>query len=223
MRKCLAMLFLLIAAGCASDPFTRPPLPDLVNPDPKSIVEQFANSLPRQFTSEDNVVIQAPFGNQIAVLGVLKVDRDAGTFELIGLNPLGVKFFDIASNEHDSTIRFAIPPLLEHRDLLLSIAADIRLIYFNPTPESGLDVQIEPKIVRFSKNTSDGKLVYEFGDIPGVLLEKRMDALFGATWRVRYYQYAVQSGELFPHGIVMDNNRFHYRIIIKNSDWTSDP
>jgi len=56
---------------------------------------------------------------------------------------------------------------------------------------------------------------------PAVLLQKQLDGFFGPTWRVRYYDYRPgDGGRLFPHGIVMDNFQFHYRIIIKNRDWS---
>jgi hypothetical protein len=51
-----------------------------------------------------------------------------------------------------------------------------------------------------------------------VLLEKRLEGFWGTIWRVRYYRYAPESGGLYPRGIVMDNERFHYRIIVKNRD-----
>jgi hypothetical protein len=73
--------------------------------------------------------------------------------------------------------------------------------------------------VRFYENTPEGKLVYEFGGQPTVLLEKRLDGAFGPIWRVRYYEYATATTWLYPRGIVMENNRFNYRIIVKNREW----
>jgi hypothetical protein len=220
----LAMVIsLLLLAGCAADPFTRPPLPVLNNADPKLIRADFAASLPGQFTSDDTVVIEAPFGNKLAALGVLRVDRAAGTFELVGLNPIGVKFFDIAGDRTTATVRYAIPPLMQHEDLLLSMATDIRRMYFDLVPGDDFEVYIQPTFVRYSQHTPDGKLVYEFGDTPTVLLEKRIDGFFGTVWRVRYYLYGPSARAAFPAGIVMDNNQFHYRIVVKNRDWEVGP
>ena len=216
--KILMIVSLLLLAGCAPDPFTRPPLPVLNNPNPGSICAEFAARLPARFTSDDTVVIDAPFGNEVAALGVLHVDRPAGTFELVGLNPLGVKFFDIAGDRSAATVRFALGPLMQHEDLLLAMAADIRRMYFDLVPGDDFQVDLQPTIVRYIKQKPEGRLVYEFGDEPAVLLEKRLDGFFGTVWRVRYYLYG-KSPAAFPAGIVMDNNQFHYRIVVKNRDW----
>lgn len=184
--------------------------------------DSFARTVPNRFDSDDTVIIEAPFNHDLEVLGVLRVDRPAGTFELIGLNPLAVKFFDLTSNRQGATIRFAIAPLLAHREILLSVAQDIRRIYFDLTPSETAKAEIEPTTVRFSEKNSEGTLIYEFGGDPQVLLEKRLDGFFGAIWRVQYFQYASNGSTLYPRGIVLDNSRFHYRIIVKNRDRTKD-
>jgi hypothetical protein len=210
----IALSMMLMVAGCYADPFTRAPLPRLIHPDPEMIRDHFAHDLPNRFTSDDTVIIESPFV-QIVVLAVLRVNRSAGTFELIGLNPLGVELFHLSGNRHKSTVDSAVPPLMRHRRVLLSIADDIRRIYFNLTPPDNAGVQIEKTSVRFH----DRKLVYEFGDVPTVLLDKHMDGPLGAIWRVRYFKYLQGAAGLYPRGIVMDNNHFHYRIVVKNRSW----
>ena len=164
------------------------------------------------------MIIQAPFHNNLAVLGVLRVNRVAGTFELVGLNHLGVKLFDLSGDRRGTTVRFAIPPLAKQQDVLVAIGEDIRRMYFDLVPGQGAEAQIERTDVKFTQKESGGRLVYLFGGQPGVLLEKRMIGFFGAVWRVRYYRYKSQETSLYPAGIVMDNNQFFYRIIVKNRD-----
>ncbi len=208
-------------AGCRAEPFSRPPLPVLVDPDPQSIRDRFPQLLPDPFTSDDTVIVQAPFRDDLAVLGVLNVNRKAGTFELYGLNQLGVQFFHVGGDRGSVAIRDAVPPLMEHKEILLSMARDIQRIYFNPAPAANASVDISPTQVTFTQSTPDGKLIYDFGMLPTVLLQKQLAGCFGATWRVRYYDYrAGADGKLFPHGIVMDNFQYHYRIVIKNRDWS---
>jgi hypothetical protein len=216
------LALILLTAGCAVEPFTREPLPVLKNPNPSVMRDSFAHTISKHFDSDDTVIIEAPFNHDLEVLGVLRVDRPAGTFELIGLNPLAVKFFDISSDRQGTTIRYAIAPLLAHREILLSIARDIRRMYFDLTPTENAKAEVEPTKVRFTEKTPDGTLVYEFGGDPPVPLEKRLDGFFGTIWRVRYFQYASTGSSLYPRGIVMDNSRFHYRIIVKNRDRTKD-
>jgi hypothetical protein len=222
MKRAWIIALVLLPAlltGCAAEPFTRSPLPALKNPDPRAIRAQLARSLPDRFTSDDTVIIQIPFRNDLAVLGVLRVDRSAGTFELVGLNQLGVKLFHVAGDSHGDTIRFAVPPLMKHKDLLMAIAEDIRRMFLNLVPDSASEPDIDSTTIEYTQETPEGKMEYEVGDSPPVLLEKRLAGFFGDQWRVRYYRYRSSSGSLYPRGIVMDNGHYHYRIIVKNRDW----
>lgn len=213
-----AMMLLALIAGCAAEPFVRPPLPLLKDVNPQAMRDGFAHSLPARFTSDDTVIIHAPFRHDMAILGVLRVNRPADTFELVGLNQLGVQLFYLSGDSHGDTIRSALPPLLKQKDVLLAMAEDIRRMYFNLVPENDAEIETDSTTVRFTQDAKHGELVYEFGGDPAVLLEKRQNGCFGASWRVRYYDYASSSGSLYPRGLVMDNGHYHYRIIVKNRD-----
>ena len=211
-------VLLAMLAGCAKQPFAPEPLPVLRNPNPPVMRESFARVLPNRFTSDDTVIIQAPFHDDLAALGVLQVDRSAGTFELVALNHLGIKLFDLRGDHSGVSVVFALPPLMKHKGILLAIGRDIQRMYLDLIPDSGAKVVIESKDIRFSEDRPDGTLIYKFGGEHSSLLEKRLDGFFGMIWRVRYYLYGDESGALYPHGVVMDNGRYHYRIIVKNRD-----
>jgi len=217
-RRWAILLLLPLIGGCAGEPFVREPLPVQHHPDPSAIRDEFARTMTDRFISDDTVIIQAPFRNDLAVLGVLRVDRVAGTFELVGLNHLGVKLFDLNGDRQGTTVRFAIPPLMKQQEVLVAMGDDIRRMYFDLLPGHSAAAQIERTDVKFTQKEPGGRLVYEFGGRPGVLLEKKLIGFFGAVWRVRYYRYESQGASLYPRGIVMDNSWFHYRIIVKNRD-----
>ena len=204
--------------GCAAEPFERPPLPELVHPNPSALRAEFAGQLKERFISDDTVIIQAPFRDDMAILGVLQADRRAGTFELLGMNHMTVTLFHLCGEDGDKAIRYAMPPLMEQKETLLGIAGDTRRMYLDLVPAADAAVTIQPTYVRFSQETAEGTLVYEFGGVPTVLLEKRLEGFWGTIWRARYYDYA-ESPASHPRGVVMDNNRFGYRIIVKNRDW----
>jgi len=213
-----ASVSLILVTGCAPAPFALSPLPTLSNPDPLTLRDTFAASIPPHFISDDSVIIYAPF-HRLAVLGVLRVDRAAGTFELAGLNQIGVQIFELGGDRNGNIVRFAIPPLDQQREVLLSIAADVRRIYFDLLPADGAKVDVRPTFVRFRQPANSGTLIYEFGGQPTVLLEKRFAGWLGTIWRVRYFDYAISNGSLYPRGVVMDNAQYHYRIVIKNRQW----
>jgi len=217
-RRMMALLLLFGALGCAPEPFARGPLPVLRAPDATVMRDQVARTIPGNFITDDTVIIHAPF-HDIAVLGVVRIDRSAGTFELVGLTQLGVQLFAVGGDQKTIVVRFAIPPLDQQHDLLVSIGQDVRRMYFDLLPSPTAKVEPRRTFVRFSERNEAGTLIYEIGGEPTVLLEKRQAGMFGTLWRVRYFDYTPVPGGLYPRGIVMDNSRYFYRIVVKNRDW----
>lgn len=127
------------------------------------------------FISDDSVIVSPPFHDAIAFLGVLKVDRASGTFELAGLNQTGIKLFELSGTSSGTTVRFAVPPLMSHKDILLALGTDIRRMFFDLVPPAASKTRIDKTYVKFS----DGKMVYKLGGNPAVLLEKREDGFSG--------------------------------------------
>src|ERR1700675_2508793 len=106
------LVLLATVAGCAKLPFSAEPLPALANPDPQAMRENFARALPNRFISDDTIVIQAPFHDDLAVLDVLRMDRSAGKFELVALNHLGIKLFDLSGDRANVSVGYVLPPLM---------------------------------------------------------------------------------------------------------------
>jgi len=212
------LVLLAVVGGCAKLPFAAEPLPTLVNPDPATMRDSFARGLPNRFTTDDTIIIHAPFHDDLAVLGVLRVDRPAGTFELIALNHLGIKLFDLSGDREKVSIGYLLPPLMGLKDVLMWIGRDIGRMYLDVVPSEGAKVEIGSNEILFIDKESAGTVVYEFGGDPAVLREKWQKGFFGTPWDVRYFQYSTQFGGLYPRGVVMDNGRYHYRIIVKNRD-----
>jgi len=212
-----------LLTGCASEPFQQPALPTLHNPNPQTIRENFPKLLPDEFTTDDTLILQFPFHDDLVMLGVLNVNKPAGTFELYALNQMGVPFFHLGGDRSGVAIRDAIEPWMQHKDILLAIARDIQHIYFNPAPDSSASVDVSSTHVDFHQKSAEGTVSYQFGMEPTVLQQKQLDGFFGPAWRARYYAYKPGTGgKLFPTGIVMDNSAYHYRLIIKNRDWSID-
>ena len=182
----------------------------------------FARALPNRFVSDDSIIIQAPFHDDLAVLGVMRVDRSAGTFKMVALNQAGIKLFELCGDRANVSVGFVLPPLMSQKDVLVWIAHDIARMYLDPVPSDSAQTKIEPNKIRFFDKQSAGTVVYEFGGDPVVLRQKWMEGFFGAAWRVRYFRYSTEFGGLYPRGIVMDNGRYHYRIIVKNRDLEID-
>jgi hypothetical protein len=220
MNDRFACISLLLASlvGCSSEPFVRGPLPVLHHPDAEQVATNVRDSVADTFYSEDSVIISAPFHDDLAVLGVLQVDRKAGTFELVGLNQLGLELFHLSGDHQTVIIRSAVPPLMEQKDVLMSIGQDVRRMYFHVAPPADANYEVKETYIRYERNP----VLYEVGGHPSILLEKRVESTVGDQWKIRYFDYADANGRLYPRGIVMDNGDYHYRIVVKNRTWQAD-
>ncbi len=218
LRFAIPSFALALLAGCYSDAFTRPPLPVLDRPNARTVQADFAVMQADKFTSTDSVIIKAPFRDDLAVLGVVQVDRKAGTFEVVGMNQMGLELFHLTGDRNGTNIQSAIPPLMEQKLVLLSIGQDIYRMFFDLAPPVDANFEVKSTIIRYEA----GDVIYEFGGKPIVLLDKHVQGFFGDKWHVRFYDYAEIAGHLYPRGIVMDNGHYHYQVVIKNRDWQSD-
>jgi hypothetical protein len=176
--------------------------------------------VPGRFTADDTVIIHAPFRDDMVLLGVLHVDRVAGTFEVAGMSEMGIELFQLGGDRKGSTVRMAMPPLDQQGEVLAAMGRDIARAYLDLAPGPQAKVCVGRTSVSYSEERPEGRLVYELGGTPTVLLEKRMEDFWGWVWRVRYYDYFAGAGGLYPRGMVIDNSRYHYRIVIKNRGLT---
>ena len=217
LKLTLAVMFLSLAVGCATEPFKSDPSPPLKDSNPQAVRHGFMNQLTdHRFTLDQTLKLQAPFHKDLSVLSELVVDPAAGQFHMVGLSPLGVTLFQISGDHARVTIDFAVPPLMEHKDLLLELGRDVWRMQFDLIPGAGADVVAEETAIRFREETAEGRLTFEFGGDPTVLREKRVDGFFGTIWRVRYFQYTSPPGMVHPRGVVIDDDRFHFRLVIRN-------
>ena len=211
----IIMLGATLLTGCASVPFIAVPTPVLHEPDPAAMRSAWSANLPTRFTTEDTVVMEFP-GYSMALLGFLRVDRAAGTFKVQGMNHMGWRAFLISGTLSETEVLFAVSPLAKRPKVLQSIAQGIRHMYFNLVPDEEALVRVDARSVRYTENRPGANLEFVMGGADGVLLEKRLRGWTGPVWRVRYYEYAPLVEGVFPRGIVLDNARFHYRIVVKN-------
>ena len=220
---CCLGLLLCLMAGCADGPFVRKPMPVLQNPDPQAIRKDFEANTPKRLLTDDTVIIDSIIG-KMAGLGCLKVDRDAGTFELLCMNHMGVQLFYLGGDRKQTTIHYAVPPLLERKEILLAMAQDIRRMYFDLVPDPADSTVIGSRNVRYIDNQRFGELVYEFGGEDRALVEKSFISHHRTIWRVRYYDFtpAPNARGLHPRGMVLDNYQYHYTIVVKNRSWQAD-
>jgi hypothetical protein len=177
----------------------------------------YLDSLPKGKVVYDvSIIVEPPLHDSISALGELVVDRSADTFQFVALDHLGVTLLQISGDRNGSSVDYAVPELAEHKELLDALGHEIRGMYFDLVPSPMAQPDISENAVWYSDKTPEGTVQYELAGQPTVLLEKRLDGFLGPLWRMRYYQYTRTPLGVYPYGIVMDNDRYHYRIIVKN-------
>ena len=89
-------------------------------------------------------------------------------------------------------------------------------MYFDLAPDPSAQVRVEARSVRYTEDRPGAKVEFVMGGADGVLLEKRLTHWIWPVWRVKFYEYTPALEGVFPRGMVLDNARYHYRIVVKN-------
>ena len=67
-------------------------------------------------------------------IGVLSLDREARSFELSCMTPMGTKLFDLRKADGKPEVLFALPFFTEKKGFAEAVALDIARIYFDSEP-----------------------------------------------------------------------------------------
>ena len=95
-----------------------------------------------------------------------------------------------------------------------AVAISVRRIFLAPQPAPSDLLERSSTSYLLSRKSGDGgTLRFTFGGAEAQLLEKSSQGA-AESWRVRYYQYQRQAGQLFPGGIVLDDQQAGYRLTL---------
>lgn len=215
MRRLLpAMVLLAVLGGCAPAPFRGTDLVPLEGRDPATLLEEFRRSVPGRFRVLSSIVFELSW-NRLSALGVTEVNAEEGTFTALGMNPLGVKLFEIRGDRTEIDPRFVFEALRERGDAARAIGEDIRRIYLDLLPGPGASVHAGRTRIVFRERQGAGVVAYAFAGADGFLVEKAYLEDEKPVWRVRYYEYQRSGDKAYPMGIVLDNIRYGYRLTVR--------
>jgi hypothetical protein len=213
LLKTLPGLFLLLLSACAAVPFAPT---ELTPTSPRTAAELAGN---RWNSGNGNLLIRqsALFeleGMRVPVIGVMKLDRTAKVARLIGMNDMGVKLYDISVDATSSQAHFIIPDLARYPGFAEAVAVSVRRIFLTPEPSPDDTFERTPtNYLLTRKDAAGGESRFAFGGADTQLLEKSFRGPAEA-WQVRYYQYHRLQGQIFPGGIVLDDDRAGYRLTL---------
>jgi hypothetical protein len=219
MRNLIAGIFIfLFIAGCSMVPFRETSLVSLDSEDPWTMVKRFQQGIPSSFQLLTSVVFEYN-SRTFSGIGTVQINRSEGVFKAAGMNPMGVKLFELTGDRHSVTGLYAIADLTRHGDIVTAVGMDIRRIYFDLVP--GPDAKIwkgKYKLI-FRQSSGPGFLEYVFAGTGGDLIEKRYYEEDGIVWKVSYYEYRDVDGKRQPQGIVFAHYGHRYRLIVRQKEF----
>lgn len=211
--RLLAGIILLMLTACTTVPFATTELTPTL---PRSAAELTAglwNSGTANLLIRQSALFELE-GMKIPIAGIMKLELKTKVARLVGMNDMGVKFYDISVDRDSSQANFIIPNLASYPGFAEAVALSVRRIFLDPEPLPGDALLRRDNSYLITREIgTKGTIYFTIGGEKLQLLEKtyRGDA---ESWRVRYYQYQRNQGQLFPGGIVLDDDLAKYRLTL---------
>lgn len=216
MRPFAAVLAAAALAGCAGVPFEKPARVDLGDVDAGSAAERFRAAVPGKFSLVATILFRYNRFRKMSAIGSIDVDTARREFAVACFSPLGVKLFEIASAGGETRERYVLPRLADLGDVSGAVGKDIERVYFDLAPPAGAEVKRRRREIVFRSADETGMTEHAFaGEGPDLVWKRRRDGGGAAEWKVSYYEYVDVPGGRLPRGVVVDNYRYGYRLVVK--------
>jgi hypothetical protein len=208
----LAVLWL---SACTSVPFQEVELVAVGEADPEAVREEFAVALPERFLIVNTVTFEFK-GRTLAAIGYTDVDASQQTFTVVGLHPAGgLKLFEVSGDSEDANCTFALEEFTRWGEFCRAVAEDTRRMYLDRIPDPDATVSKEKYRILFRQKAEHGEIEYVFAGADGVLVERRYYEKKSRIWSVFYYEYRRENGRLYPAGIILEDHRRRYRLVVR--------
>lgn len=207
-------IILLLFAGCSNIPFNKASCVLMENVDPDSVKEKFALVLPDKFQIINTIVFEYR-GQSVSFIGYTDINTKDKVFTVAGLNPVGIKLFELIGEKDKNILKFAIEDFTKKGNFAEAVGGDIRKIFFDRLPENGSKVYKNKCEIVFSQKEADLTTEYVFAGQNNFLVKKRCLVKDDLIWCVNYYEYTYKNGKIHPLGIILDNYKYDYRLILR--------
>jgi hypothetical protein len=211
----IPVIILLHLAGCAGIPFQKAERVPIGKIEPSEVKEQFALMLPEKFRIINSMVFEYKGEAVVSFIGYSDVDTLEKTFIVAGLHQIGIKLFELTGNNDKTELRFAVEEFTKRGNFAEAVAGDIKKIYFDRLPGAGAKASKEKYEIVFARNENGATIEHVFAGAGNLLVEKRCTVDNIAVWSVYYYEYRIENGKLYPAGIILENHKYDYRLILR--------
>lgn len=215
MKQIRLVIFIIMAglSGCASIPFEAVSYMPVLDIDPVSVRNDFAHSMPQQFEILSSVVFRYKW-HSFASLGYTSADVPEETFDLTGLNQMGITLFNVSGVKGEINSRFAIDEFTKQGDFKKVVADVVTNVYFQNVPSADAQWKKTKHEIIFTQPEENGFLEYVFAGTNNRLIEKRYKEHNRTVWAIRYYEYTEYKNAVYPYGIVFKHHRYGYTITL---------
>ncbi len=212
-RYAICILSFIIFA-CSSVPFTKTVYTPLGQVEPVSVLSSYREKVPDEINLLNTIVFEYRW-RKFSGIGQVTADMLEKTFAVVCINPMGVKLFEISGDKDTTNSRFVMEPLSKKGDIAKAVGEDIRRIYFDLIPQSNAEsIKSKYKLI-FKQAHNAGIIEYVFAGVDGYLIEKKYYEDGDPVWGVSYYEYRIKGGKLYPGGIILNNFKYNYRLIVR--------
>jgi hypothetical protein len=219
MKRSLVLFILqMFIAGCSTIPFQETGMVSIDSEDPRKVVEHFQKGIPASFQLLTSVVFEYN-SRKFSSIGTVQINRPDGVFRVAGMNPMGVKLFELSGDQHSVTSQYTIADFSRYGDIATAVGNDIRRIYFDLVPGPHASIWKRKYKLVFRQPSGPGFLEYVFAGKDGDLIEKNYYEQDGIAWKVSYYEYRDQDGMRWPQGIVLIHYQYGYRLTVKQKEF----
>lgn len=200
--------------ACNNIPFKKTELVAIDIKCPGKIVSDHNRQQPEKFTVLNSIVFHY-YWKTFSGLGVCKADIKQNEVTVVGMTQMGIKLFEIS--EHGGLIKYdyAVEEFRKHRKFPETLIRDIHKMYFNKITDNNRKITKTKYKIFCSVPHKNGELHYIFGGEKLYLLEKKYIKNNEAMWKVSFYNYILRNGRRYPKGIVLNNKKDDYSLIIK--------
>lgn len=216
MKRTLGTLLLaafLLVTGCARLPFAvTEPVPMPADMTAAELSVRTWTAVPQTLRMRQSGLFEFR-GRRVPLVGFMVLDNAAATARLVGMNDLGVKFFDLEVGKKGVREHFVLPELAKYPGFAEAVASSVRRIFLTPRPAREDALEIDPQEARLVRREAGRNLTFVFGGSGPEWLETRA-AGEKEEWRLRFFEYRCDNGLTYPAGIVLDDEKAGYRLTL---------
>lgn len=195
-------------------PFRKTSYVSMESADAATVLRNFRERSPERLQLLNTIVFQ--YGrNRFSAIGYIDINAAEGSFRVAGINPMGIKLFELSGDKDNVVSHFAMPELTKRGNFVAFMGEDIRRIYLDMIPNSKAKIEKKKFKLIFKEPYGPGVMKYVFAGVDRDIVEKSYYEDNMLVWQVSYYEYQQHKKKSYPTGIIFKNYKYGYKLIVR--------